>query len=167
MRPLSTEARNIQNPALGATLLWRFSVGYTESHPTHDPTPLPIAFFVLPILLHEKIEEVVNSTQKASGLRAFAAKFATTDRLSQDLLLSIHDRINTLRQLSLDSLQIAASTRLLHVSTNGTIGSTMSTPVKSGISREPMRLMRNAEKFGNWCGVLTIHEIVSTLRIRI
>ena len=99
MKALSLEVRNVQNPALGAGLLWRFACGYSEAHPRRDPVPLPLLFLVLPIILHEQIEELVAGTQKASGLRAFAGKFAKSVNSMQDLLMGIHDRVALLRRL--------------------------------------------------------------------
>lgn len=157
--------RNIQNSALGAGLLWRFSCGYVGSHPTHDPVPLPLAFLVLPVLLHEQTEEFVHSTQRASGLRAFSAKFAKSENSKQDVLLAIHDRMLALRHLSLDSLRIALVTRLLHLH-NAHLIPLSETRASAGIPTDVKRLMNNAEKLGGWCGSLTLHEISTTLKVR-
>src|SRR5687768_8712319 len=110
MSSLAREVRNIQNPALGAGLLWRFACGYVRGHRTRDPAPLPLLFLVLPILLHEQTASFVQGTKKASGLRMFASKFGTAANAKQDLLIAIHDRMLTLRRLSLESVQIALAT---------------------------------------------------------
>lgn len=34
---LVREAQNVQNPALGAAVIWRFCCGYVESHPVGEP----------------------------------------------------------------------------------------------------------------------------------
>src|SRR6218665_1496249 len=44
------EAQNIQNPALGAAVLWRFCCGYVEAHPGGEPPRLPLLFLLLPIV---------------------------------------------------------------------------------------------------------------------
>src|SRR4030095_3607678 len=93
MSGLAKELHNVQNPALGAGLLWRYVCGYVDSHPTRDPVSFPLVFLVLPLVLHEQTENFVQSTQRASGLRAFAAKFGRTENSKQDLLLAIHDRM--------------------------------------------------------------------------
>jgi len=117
MTILAQETRNIQNPALGAGLLWRFVCGYVENSHHKEPAPLPLIFFVLPILFHEGTETFVKGTRKTSGLRTFAAKFGEAKTSKQDLLLAIHDWTKTLRHLTLASLRLALATRLLHLAT--------------------------------------------------
>ena len=97
---LADEVRNVQNPALGAALLWRFTCGYTANHASAGHAPLHLLFLVLPITLHRPTFEFLASTQIATGMRAFAAKFAESKNAKQDLLLAIHDRTALLRPLS-------------------------------------------------------------------
>lgn len=165
MNGLTSEVRNVQNPALGAGLVWRFACGYVESHPTHAPVPLPLLFIPLPLSLHEQTEEFVNSTQKLSGLRAFAAKFSKAENAKQDLLLAVHDRILVLRQLSLESIRMALATHLLYLDVASVIPLSRTQAV-AGIPSDVKRLMRSAEKLGSWCGSLTMHEIATTLKVR-
>lgn len=165
MNTLAREVRNIQNPALGAGLLWRFVCGYVASNPTREPAPLPLLFLVLPIILHEQTEEFVKSTQKSSGLRAFVAKFGYASNSKQDLLLAIHDRVLAFRQLSLDSLRLALATRLVYLDV-ATVIPLSETKAEAGIPPDIKRLMKSAEKLGIWCGSLTMHEIVTILKVR-
>jgi len=165
MSTLTRETQNVQNPALGATLLWRFACGYVASHPTRDPVPLPLLFLVLPAILHERTEEFINGTQKSSGLRAFSAKFGKPENSQQDLLLAIHNRMLALRTLSVESLRFCLATRLLFLN-GATVVPLSETPARAGIPSEVRRLMRNAEKLGGWCGFLTLHEIAATLKVR-
>jgi hypothetical protein len=162
---LTKEVRNIQNPALGAGLLWRYVCGYVGTHPSRDPAPLPLLFVVLPIILHEQTENFVQNTQRASGLRTFAAKFARSENSKQDLLLAIHDRMITLRTLTLESFRLALSTRLLHLD-GASVIPLSETQAVAGIPPDVRRLMRNADKIGSWCGLLTIHEIAVSLKVR-
>lgn len=165
MTGLATEVRNVQNPALGAGLVWRFCCGYSNSHPTHNATPLPVLFLALPIILHEQTEELLHSTQNSSGLRAFAAKFGRTENSKQDLLLGIHDRMLALKTLSLDSLRIAISARLVHLRGAEVLSLSQTRP-GTGIPVDVSRLMKSAEKLGGWCGLLTMHEIATVLKVR-
>jgi|ERR1017187_1419227 hypothetical protein len=166
MDSLTREVRNVQNPALGAGLLWRFACGYIESHSTRDPVPLPLAFLVLPIVFHERSEELVAGTQRASGLRAFAAKFGNSDNSMQDVLLAVHGRMLALRNLTRESLQVALATRLLSLETTGTLVALSQTRAIAGIPDDVRHLMRSAEKLGHWCSLLTIHEVATTLKVR-
>jgi hypothetical protein len=165
MSTLTQEVRNIQNPALGAVLLWRFVCGYVDSHQTRDHVPLPLTFLVLPIILHQQTEEFVHGTQKASGLRVFTAKFGKRENSKQDLLLSIHDRMLALRHLSMESLRLALATRLLHLNA-ATLIPLSETQAAVGIPPDVKRMMKSAEKLGWWCGLLTMHEVSTTLKVR-
>jgi len=165
MNGLTREVRNIQNPALGAGMVWRFACGYVDSHPTHAAVPLPLLFLALPITLHEQTEEFVNNTQKSSGLRVFAAKFSKAENSKQDLLLAVHDRILALRELSLESIRLTLATRLLYLDVASVIPLSHTQAV-AGIPPDVRRLMKTAEKLGGWCGVLTMHEIAATLKVR-
>lgn len=166
MISLTQEVRNVQNPALGAGLLWRFSCGYSESHSTSNEAPLPLAFIVLPIVFHQVSETLVVGTRKSSGLRVFAAKFGNSDNSMQDLLLSLHGRMLSLRSLTVESLRVAIATRLLRLETTGTLLALSRTQAAAGIPADVRRLMKSAEKLGNWCGLLTIHEVATTLKLR-
>src|SRR5258708_2073151 len=162
---LTSEVRSIQNPALGAVLIWRFVCGYVDSHRTRDSVPLPLAFLVLPIIMHSQTEGFVQSTQKNSGLQLFSSKFGKIDQSKQDLLLGIHERVIAFRLLSLESLRMGMATRLLHLNKALVLPLTQ-TPATPGISREVRRLQGNAEKLGFWCGQLTLHEIAAALKVR-
>jgi hypothetical protein len=166
MNVLATEVGNIQNPALGAALLWRFACGYIIENPAKSPVPLPLLFLVLPIILHEKTESFIQGTQKGSGLRAFATKFGKSENCMQDLLLAINHRMLALRGLSLESLRIAIATRLIHLESDATVIPLSKTKAIAGIPADVRKMMNNADKLGAWCALLTMHEIATTLKIR-
>ena len=166
MKALAQEVRNVQNPALGAGLLWRFACGYVDTHKISEPVPMPLLFIVLPILFHEQTSEFVKGTQKASGLRAFTAKFGESKTSKQDLLLAIHDRAARLRELTTQSLQLALATRLLHLELEGRIVPLSKTAASSGFSEETKQLIKASEKLGCWCASLTLHEIATALKVR-
>jgi hypothetical protein len=163
---LSSEVRNIQNPALGAGLIWRFVCGYVAEHASSNPVPLPLIFLVLPTILHQQTESFIQGTQKSSGLRAFAAKFGAPKNCKQDLLLTINIRMLTLKNLSLESLRIALATRLIHLETDATVIPLSKTKAIAGIPNDIRTMMNNAEKLGAWCAPLTVHEIATTLKVR-
>ncbi|SRR6266568_324576 len=166
MSVLATEVRNIQNPALGAGLIWRFVCGYVNEHASKNPVPLPLIFLVLPTILHQQTETFVQGTNKSSGLRAFSAKFGAAKNCKQDLLLAINNRMLTLKNLTLESLRIAIATRLVHLDTYATVIPLSKTKASAGIPADIRNMMNNAEKLGAWCAPLTIHEIATTLRVR-
>jgi 4-hydroxybenzoate polyprenyltransferase len=82
MTSLTREVRIVQNCALGATVIWRFVVGYTQSSKTSEGPPLPLGFIVLPVVFHEDTVNLIGSTRGDSGLHAFADKFAWSENKS-------------------------------------------------------------------------------------
>ena len=167
MGSLTTEVRQVQNPALGGVLQWRFVIGYAASSSYASGCPLPLVFLVLPVLLHRETVNYVKTTTRASGLRGFAAKFGITKNADSDVLLTLNERACALRALSLESLQVAIRARLLtiDVQTSATYELTTTMP-KSGVSEGSRELSREAEKLGRWCGDLTMAEVSSILRVR-
>lgn len=163
---LAKEAQNVQNPALGAAILWRFCCAYAANHPTSDPPALPVLFLVLPIVLHQATTELLRRTRPSSGLRAFAAKFGDTAVSKQDLLLQIHDRSLRWRTLTLQSLELATAGHLVHLTDDGNVMPLSKTKARE-LADEVKQLMADAEKLGAWCAPLTLHEITTTLKVRL
>ena len=163
---LAREAQNVQNPALGAAILWRFCCAYITTHPTNDAPPLPALFVVLPIVLHQATAELLRTTWPSSGLRAFAAKFGDAQVSKQDLLLQIHERALRWRRLTFQSLELATAGRLVHLTQAGEVTPLSKTKAR-GLPDDVKQLLKDAEKLGAWCGPLTMHEITTTLKLRL
>jgi len=156
----------VQNHALGAFLQWRFATGYSAA--TDDAAGVPAAqvFLVLPILFHEPTFEILASTNRPTGLRGFAAKFGSSKERASDLLLSIHDRVDRTRELSLTSLRMGMAFRLLTVDRpTGTVLSLTHSEPRAFVPEAIRPLSRNAEKLGEWCSRLTGFEISSILKV--
>lgn len=166
MTVLGRETANIQNPALGSIILWRFAVGYTEDSATREAAPLPLLFLVLPVVLHSETAELIASTQKRSGLRAFVGKFGESRVSKSDLVLSIHNRALQMKGLSLESLRLALSNQRLVLDTKGgSVQPASRTQSASGIPESVKPLLKAAEKFGHWCAPLSLHEIAISLKV--
>lgn len=166
MSLLSKEVRLTQNPALGAALQWRFCCGYTDAHSTRGFVPLPLLFVVLPAVLHEQTAELIASTQKASGLRAFVAKFSESSVSKQDVLFGLHLRAERWRRFSWDSFRVALATRLLLLNMDGTVAALSNTPARGSVAESVRPILGQSEKLGFWCGQQSMHEIANLLRIR-
>ncbi|OQS30429.1 three component ABC system middle component [Chromobacterium violaceum] len=163
---LAREANNVQNPALGAAIIWRFCCAYATAHPTGDPPPLPTLFLVLPIVLHQATVELLRRTFPSSGLRTYAAKFGDSKISKQDLLLQIHERSLRWRTLTLHSIELASAGQLIHLTDAGDAVPLSRTKAR-GMPDEVKQLMADAEKLGAWFGQLTLHEITTTLKVRL
>jgi hypothetical protein len=161
MIPLLTEVQAMQNPALGAVLVWRFACGYNPENTESNGVPMPLAFVVLPIVLHSRTRGEVETTHAASGVRKFEDKFKNQG----DMLLAINQRAITMRLLSLRSMRIALAKGLLTLlPEQGTLWPrTYATP--RGTAKPVASLMREAEKFGTWCARLSLFELSGILRV--
>jgi len=160
MTRLLNEVQAVQNPALGAALIWRFVCGYSPASRAMA-TPLPLAFIVLPLAFHARSIEEVRGTQAGSGLRKFEAKFS--DR--GDLLLAIQPRMLAMRDLSLRSLRIGLRAGLLTlVPTEAALWPRSHAPAPSEV-KVVSDLLDSAEKLGLWCRDLTLFEIAGILKV--
>jgi hypothetical protein len=157
---LLNEIQAMQNPALGAALLWRFACGFSpESGPTG--TPLPLAFVVLPLAFHARSLEEVSGTQSGSGLRKFEEKFQ--DR--GDLLLAIQPRMLAMRDLSMRSLRIGLRSGLLTLVPSEAVLWPRSRAAPPAEGKSVTDLLKSAEKLGAWCSDLTLFEVAGILKV--
>lgn len=161
MRPLLNEVQAIQNPGLGAALVWRFACGYCPENQSGEGVPLPLAFVVLPVVLHTRMREQVTSTRIASGVRKFEEKFSG----SGDLLFALNERAIALRQLSLRSMRIAMACGLITVLPDQAAFWPRSYSRPTNTSKPVTELMKAAEKLGAWCAPLSLFEISGILRV--
>ena len=160
MTTLLGEVQAMQNPALGAALLWRFVCGFS---PKTSPigTPVLLAFVVLPLTFHARTLEAVAGTQASSGLRKFEEKFADCG----DVLLSIQPRILAMRELSLRSLRIAIRTELLTLVPTGAVLWPRSDIVPPAEAKAVSDLLKSAEKLGTWCRDVSLFEAAGLLKV--
>lgn len=165
MSLLSQEVRATQNPALGATVIWRFACGYHAEHPQRGFPPLQLCFLAVPILFHKPLLELIDGTRQASGLRQFVAKLSDTKMAHQDLLFAIQDRAEKWKDVSLDSLRIAVACRLVRMEVDGRVVR-LSDTEPSGLSAPTKKILRNAEKLGAWMSQLSLHEVSNLLHVR-
>jgi hypothetical protein len=165
MSVLANESRIVQNPGLGAVLLWRFATGYTESHRTKESPVIQLAFLVLPIVYHRETCELVTSTQRQSGLHGFVDKFSRSDVVKSDVLLSIHTRALTLRSLTIESLRVGVRHRLVGLLTSAGQFVPLTTSAPSAVPNSTRPLLAVAEKLGAWCAPLSLFEIASALKV--
>ncbi len=161
MTALLSEVQAMQNPALGAGLLWRFVCGHS---PTTSPkgTPLPLAFVVLPLIFHARSVEELTGTLTTSGLRKFEEKFNKRDG---DILLSLQPRMLAMRDLSLRSLRIALGAGLISLVPSEAVLWPRSTTPLPNQPKPANELLKGAEKLGSWCGSITLFEISGLLKV--
>jgi hypothetical protein len=128
-------------------------------------TPMPVLFLVLPLLFDEDTSDMIASTQKASGLRLFAGKFAESKHAKADVLLSLESRAKALRPQTLEALILALKARLLFLDAGtGEVVALSQAPALS-LADSVRPLIRSAEKLGTWCGALSLFELSTTLQV--
>ena len=153
----------VQNPALGAVLLWRFTCGYYSNE--NRPVPFPLLFVVLPIVFRQDLCSVIKSTQKASGLSKVSEKL-----FSGKLNDSIHYVNNTaiqMRELTLEAFNIAVEAHLMSLSTENATVSPLTTAIRKYVPKGDCKIMLSAaEKLGAWCSELTLLEVGKWLKVR-
>ena len=157
-----SELESVQNPALGAFAIWQFGRGYQADD--GRPAALPLAFLVLPLLLHTRTLELIQSTRKASGLTLFAAKLGE----ERENLLAVHERARWLRQLTLESLGLGLRSRILSLDytdaslrANALLGASANPSLPERLKGLP----KSAEKIGHWFSKAGLTQIANTLKV--
>jgi len=154
-----SEVEIIHNPALGACLLWKMGAAFQQEGGA-DPSVV-LQFLVLPILLHRSTLEIVNSTNKASGLVLFAAKLGE----HQDELLATHERALVLRELSFRSLTAAIRARLILIDYKTCLSRSVHMDKPLTMPERTKPLIKGAERIGAWFARLSVNQIASILKV--
>ena len=154
------ELEIVQNPSLGGYLIWQCGLSFQSE--VGLQASFPLAFLVLPIILHRPTLDLVTSTRKASGMALFAAKVGE----EQENLLAIHERALVLRGLSLQSVAFAVNRGLIHVNyAEATFRSNTLTTKGPSIPERIKSLSAGAGKLGSWFSKMTLHQIATTLKV--
>jgi|SRR5579859_3546897 len=166
MGALSRETRAIQNPALGATLIAAAARGYSEASGVHAGMPVPLAFLVLPIVLHAATHRLVAGTLKKSGLRYFADKFGQSKNAQSDLLLAIQRRALAMRPTTFEALDVMLHSGIAVLDYKKAELSPTDTfsKVLNAIQAE-RELYAESEKLGHWFGLLSPFELTTILKV--
>lgn len=165
MGRLSKELYNVQNPALGAYILAKFSLGYSSE--LDKGVPLPLTFIILPMIYKTEIMDVIYSTQRRSGLRNFAEKFVDNKLKKNDLLLQINGLSQRGKIMTLEAIRVGITAEIIAVENNGCI-----LPLEDRIksfkiyTTELNKMAKAAEKLGAWCSELSLLEISQVLKVR-
>ncbi len=160
MSELGYEAWSMQNPALGATLMWRFACGYSPQGGAKG-TPIPLLFLALPILLHRATADCVTGTMMGSGLRKFEEKFSR----SGDVLLALQPRALAMRDLSIRSLRIAMAAGLLSLVSEQAVVWPRSYSAPPTAKKSVLDLVKAAEKLGHWTSEMSLFEVAAILKV--
>lgn len=150
----------VYNPTLGAYLIWSAAKSYSEDT-EKDGMPLPLAFLVLPLVLHWQSRGLAAATQLSSGLTLFASKLGA----HQEHLLAVHQRAFAFRSLSLSSIALALAGRVIYLDPATTELSAMNIDNLPKLSDEVKQLRAASQKFGTWFARLPIKQVATALRV--
>ena len=156
------EIYHVQNPALGATILWQFICGYKSVN--FEPVPFPLLFIVLPLIYTEDLCVVISKTQRRTGLSKVSEKLFR-DKMN-DELYAINNFAIALREVTLKSFNMGLSTGLFHIEISPAMVYPSSECLKNSFNHEINILLDSAEKLGEWCAALTLREISELLKVR-
>lgn len=160
---LTREVEAVQNPALGAALMWKFSRGYSPEDGELRGVPFSLLFLVLPLCYTEHLSALTLSTREGSGLRKFEEKLRD---LGADRVWSIGERAIAYRELTARSLAISFATNLLRLeAVTATVWVSQNAKPR-GVAESLGPMFRVAERLGIWCGAHPLHEIAAILRIQ-
>ena len=161
-------AQQVNNPVLGAYLIWQFVSEYRKEQKTHTEVHPSLAFLVLPMLFHEDTRSLVISTQRASGLHAAISKLYASDKKLTDISMIIQNRVDTEKEKTFESLLMALDSGLLFINQN-TGYLIPSTSIKflaeSRLAKDIAPLVRGAKKLGFWFSQLSIKEINKIVKV--
>jgi hypothetical protein len=160
---LLDEIDAIQNPGLGAALIWRSVCGYYASSNKTEGCPAILAFLVLPLILNQDLRSVVTRTYKSSGIRKFESKFVNPI----DILFSVQERAKEMRDLSRRSLALSLSKSLLTLSPEAALLWPQSTTFTRALPKEILTLANAAETLGAWAQQTSLRELCFSLRMEL
>lgn len=160
---LDRDVMYVQNPAIGAALLWRFICGYYASE--NQPVPFPLLFVVLPIVFRQDLCTVIKGTQKASGLSKVSEKLFSGKQ--NDSIHYVNTAAIQMRRLTLDAFNIAVEANLVSLSAETATVFPLTTSVRKYTPKGDCKnMMSAAEKLGVWCSDITLLEIAKWLKVR-
>jgi hypothetical protein len=149
----------VQNPAFGAQVLWNFGRGF-QTEKIGDLPQLTAFFLVLPMIFHGPTLAEIKSTNQTSGLTKLVAKLSE----ERERLFAIHDRAMAMRALTLQSVGLGVTAKLIHVDYESAL--VRSNEVKPPSPPERLKHhLSGAEKLGRWFARLPQGQVFSLLQV--
>ena len=163
MNNLDRDVMYVQNPAIGAALLWRFVCGYYADE--NRPVTFPLLFVVLPIIFRQDLCAVIKGTQRASGLSMVSEKLFKSKE--NDSIHFVNNTSIQMRDLTLESFNMAIEANLISLIAESATVFPLTASARKYIAKGNCKDMMNAaEKLGAWCSDLTLLEIAKWLKVR-
>ncbi len=159
---IEKEVYYVQNPALGASILWKFVSGYYKKE--HQAVPFPILFIVLPVIFRNDLCTLISRTRKSSGLSKISEKLFNTRSTNE--LYTINNVAIELRPLTLKSIQIGCDCDLFKIDFDtALVYPTLES--RTNFADDINLMLEASEKFGVWCSEMSINELCKMLKVRL
>lgn len=149
----------IQNPAIGAVIIWEFLCGYGS---TLYNDKFELLFIIIPVILNQEFRNYIISTQKKSGFSKVIEKIMRDKK--SDIVYQIENNINQMKELTLESIQIGMLTNLFCMDNELNVKSIKNK--KPDISKDTSEILEASKKLGIWMSELTKNEIEKMLKVR-
>ena len=156
------EVTIVQNPCLGAALIWHFADAYIKEK--KKGVPFLIIFLVLPILFHRTLRGLIKGTQTASGFPKVLEKLTKSREV--DLLEGVNSYCKDLRPVTLSSIRMLLFLKLASLDTSTAELVTSSTIPQLKDDGEVSEMVGIAKKLGTWFSQRSLYEIGMLLRVR-
>lgn len=166
MIALGYELSLVQNPALGATMIWRFATSFSQNNTNHEDPLLPICALILPMVWHHDTYTRITSTQQAKGIRSFVDKFTDGQEKRSDILLTIGDRTLKFRKTTMDSIRMGISCGLFQLTELGSVRSIKPFTGKEKLPDPALPYIKAADKLGFWLSNMSMREISTILHLK-
>ncbi|MBN2424769.1 MAG: hypothetical protein JXR46_06210 [Calditrichaceae bacterium] len=165
MGKLYEEARLWNTPSVGAYLLWKFTSGYCDTHPTGDAPVALLHFIAMPILSSKRLLEPISN--RRANLQSYVRSFES--KQDTDVLFSIHDRIKRSLDYTMTAIDIAISTGLLFWDIeSGKLYSRKEIKRPQKINALKTSFVRNGKKaeiLGGWFSEHSISTVATYLKV--
>ncbi len=154
-----SEIERVQNPALGAVLIWEYGRSF-QSNVSAESSHYLLTFLILPLCLHRPTLDLVKRTYASSGLGKLCEKLAD----EREELFAIHERSLKLKRLTLSSLAYGESSGLLSIDYENAKVRAHDLP-RPKLPERIQDHAKGAAKLGTWFSALTPVEVFHALRV--
>lgn len=150
----------VQNPALGALLLWTFVAEYFKAKGENEGPTLPHMMLVLPILFNKDFVENIYKRKIKGGLY---------NALNEDMTLfaGVQNRIQAMNELTLRSINFCCSAKIVLLDKK----SYEFIPVRSKVqdykhNESIHKMLAAAKRLGNWFATTEFNQLCALLKVR-
>lgn len=165
MSQLVEEVKLWNTPAVGAYLLWKFTVGYCKGHPNGDAPIGILHFLAIALLTNDKLLKPISNQRE--DLQSYVRSFESSKET--DILISIQERVMLKRKYTMNSIDIAIAEGLLVWDTDtGKLypRKIIKHPSRGKALKEVfVRQGKKAEILGNWFSKQDLHTIAAYLKV--